>query len=312
MFLLVKTETKSFYQNAVQHAVSRIVQELDQALDLTLLARGAALSPFHFHRVFRGMVGETPLELHRRLRMERAAFRLLTDESPVTSIAFEAGYDTHEAFTRAFRASYGMSPSAFRRSSPPRADNCGRPHPFELAARSGIHFRAQVFVPELVPFTTGDPAMEVEITEMPELRLGAVHHVGPYQHISQAFAKLGAIVGPAGLIFASSKMIGVYHDEPETTPPQDLQSDAAISIPKHVPLPEGLTEMTLPAGRYARAVHVGPYAQLGDAWARLMGDWLPKSGHRVGEGKSYEIYLNTPENARPEDLRTEIYVPLTP
>jgi AraC family transcriptional regulator len=64
----VKPETRSFYEFAVERAVLQVVASLDEALDLSALARGAALSPFHFHRVFRGMVGETPLEMHRRSR----------------------------------------------------------------------------------------------------------------------------------------------------------------------------------------------------------------------------------------------------
>lgn len=73
----MKSETRSFYHQAVRRTVERIIAGLDEALDLELLARAAALSPFHFHRVFRGMIGETPLELHRRLRLERAAHRQL-------------------------------------------------------------------------------------------------------------------------------------------------------------------------------------------------------------------------------------------
>ena len=63
----MKPETRSFYELAVQRAIERVVSDLDQTLDLQGLARAAALSPFHFHRVFRGLVGETPLELLRRL-----------------------------------------------------------------------------------------------------------------------------------------------------------------------------------------------------------------------------------------------------
>src|SRR5690606_40079255 len=73
----MKTATHSFYLEAVQHAIERIVDGLDRAIPLESLARGACLSPFHFHRVFRGMTGETPLELARRLRLERAAWQLV-------------------------------------------------------------------------------------------------------------------------------------------------------------------------------------------------------------------------------------------
>lgn len=75
-------------------------------------------------------------------------------------------------------------------------------------------------------------------------------------------------------------------------------------------MPATLNELNIPAGRYARTTHLGPYTKLGDTWARLMGEWLPHSGLRVGEGVSYEIYRNDPRTSEPSQLRTDIYVPL--
>ena len=74
--------------------------------------------------------------------------------------------------------------------------------------------------------------------------------------------------------------------------------------------PSGLSELTLPAGRYAKASHRGAYSGLGDAWARLMGEWLPLSGFRVGAGPSYEVYVTDPRATATEDLVTDLYVPL--
>ena len=108
----MKHDTRSFYQAAVESAVERIFDHLDEALDLEALARPVALSPLHFHRIFRGLVGETPLELHRRLRLERAAYQLVSSDAAVTRVAFDAGYETHESFTRAFSAVYGGPPSS--------------------------------------------------------------------------------------------------------------------------------------------------------------------------------------------------------
>ena len=56
--------------------------------------------------------------------------------------------------------------------------------------------------------------------------------------------------------------------------------------------------------------HIGPYEQLGDTWARFMGEWLPASGRRIGDGVSYEVYHNTPMDTPKEQLRTEIRIPL--
>ena len=153
--------------------------------------------------------------------------------------------------------------------------------------------------------------MDVEITNRPELRAVAVRHVGPYSRISEAFGRLGAIAGRAGLLGPGTTMIAIYHDDPETTSEEKLRSDAAVVIPVDAKVPAGLTELTIPAGRYARATHAGPYDGLGDAWARLMGEWLPSSGHRVGDGVAYEVYRNNPTNTKPSELLTDMYVPLT-
>lgn len=304
----MRTETRSFYEVAVVRAVARIAGSLDEALDLGELARGAELSPFHFHRIFRGMLGETPLEMHRRLRLERAASQLLGSIRPVTVIALDAGYDTHEAFTRAFRDAYGASPSAFRLSDEER-EGCARPPQTQLAARSGIHFSPAVDL-SAIRFTKGEPIMNVTVEEMPSLRVATVPHVGPYNRISEAFQRLGAIAGPAGLLRDGAAMLAMYHDDPETTPAEQLHSDAGLTVPDDARLPTQVVEKRLPAGRYARATHIGPYTTLGDTWSRMMGEWLPNSGHRVGNGPSYEVYRNNPSNTRPEELRTDLYIPI--
>jgi AraC family transcriptional regulator len=310
----MKPETRSFYELAVRRAVERIVADLDQALDLQLLARGAALSPFHFHRVFRGMLGETPLELQRRLRMERAAWSVLNEALPVTSIAFAAGYETHESFTRAFRLHYSYSPSEFRHSRARDGSTCARPFRVELPARSGIHFRPHGIEIPRIQSIKGEQTMDVTIKNMNELRVATVPHVGPYNRISEAFARLGEIIGKAAsagdLMGPESAMLAIYHDDPETTPAAELRSEAAIVISPRAKLPEGLGERRLAAGRYASTTHVGSYEQLGDAWARLLGEWLPQSGHRMRDDVSYEIYRNTPETAPKQELRTELYIPL--
>jgi len=311
----VKNDTRTFYEAAVQRAVERICSQLDDALDVGALARSAALSPLHFTRVFRGAMGETPLELHRRLRLERAAQVLANGDEPVTRIAFEAGYETHESFTRAFGDRYGASPSAFRQKASEARTACSRPPQTELACLSGLHFaRGQnqnqnqlryAFINKEELMT-----MHVDVKELATLRLAAVHHKGPYNQISEAFARLDQLVRPAGLIQQGCQMLAVYHDDPESTPVDQLKSDAAISVPENVTLPEGLTELRIPAGRYATTTHEGPYTKLGDAWAQFMGGWLPKSEHRVGDGPSVEIYRNTPMDTPPEKLRTEMYLPL--
>ena len=108
-------------------------------------------------------------------------------------------------------------------------------------------------------------------------------------------------------------MVALYHDDPETTPAAELRSDAALVVARDAKLPSGLGEQRIPAGRYATTTHVGPYEELGDAWARLMGEWLPASGERVASSAgavAFELYRNTPGDVPKEKLVTELYVPL--
>jgi AraC family transcriptional regulator len=304
----VKTETRSFYEAAVVRALGRVMGSLDATLNLRALAREAALSPFHFHRIFRGIVGETPLELHRRLRLERAAAHLVTTDASITRLAFDAGYETHEAFTRAFRQAYGTSPSDLRQRAHGRPAGL-RPLQTFLSARCGVHFgdSADAFV---TPPSTQEVTMNVTIEDMPAIRVAAVRHVGAYNRIVEAFQRLGAIAAPAGLQRDDAMMLAIYHDDPETTPVEQWLSDACLSVGEGVALPEGVFEQRLTPGLYARTTHLGPYRRLGDTWSRLMGEWLPRSGQRVGSGWSYEVYRNNPQDTPQDDLRTDLYLPL--
>lgn len=155
--------------------------------------------------------------------------------------------------------------------------------------------------------------MNVEIKRYPELRVGAVPHVGAYSEISEAFQRLGAIAGPAHLFERpGAAMLAIYHDDPSVTPTSQLHSDAAVVVPADVALPDGLIEERVPAGDYASATVIGPYDQLPGAWAQFMGEWLPSSGRRMGRGVSCEIYHNDPGTTPKERLETEIRIPLAP
>jgi AraC family transcriptional regulator len=152
--------------------------------------------------------------------------------------------------------------------------------------------------------------MKVEVVKRPELRLASVRHVGSYMNVREAFVRLNELVTAAGLTKPDTILVGIYHDDPSTTPEEMLRSDAAITVSVKTTLPPGLTELVIPGGRYAHARHVGPYTGLGAVYAHLKNEWLPRSGEKAGDGASYEMYQNTPMTAKPHELVTDVYVPL--
>lgn len=149
--------------------------------------------------------------------------------------------------------------------------------------------------------------MDLEIQEMPETRLAAVQHVGPYMEIGAAFQKLGELAGAAGLFAApGALMLGIYYDAPQSKPPEQLRSAAALTVGESVALPDGLTELRIPAGRFVTAVHIGSYAGLPGAWISFT-EAIAGANHRLREAPAMEAYLSD-MGATPEDqLQTRLY-----
>jgi AraC family transcriptional regulator len=128
--------------------------------------------------------------------------------------------------------------------------------------------------------------------------------------VGEAFGRLAAVAGPAGL-FAQpgAAAVAVFREDARTTPAAELRTEAGVIVSNDRAIPAGLTEFRIPAGTYARATHYGHYAGLPDAWDRLRGQWLPSSGRRPASGFSFEVY-RVADHSRPDSLETDLYLPI--
>jgi AraC family transcriptional regulator len=141
-------------------------------------------------------------------------------------------------------------------------------------------------------------------------RLAAIRHTGPYNKIGPVFHELGKIAGPAGLFNSpGALMVGVYHDDPNTTDASELRSAAGVTIPDDAPVPAGLVEEKLHGGEFAVTTHVGPYDGLPAAWRRAT-ETVAAAGRKRRKAASYEIYLNDPTQVPEAELKTEIWIPV--
>jgi AraC family transcriptional regulator len=152
--------------------------------------------------------------------------------------------------------------------------------------------------------------MSIDIVMRPAVRVAALDHTGPYDGITEVFARLGPIVSHAGLHDGKSSLIAIYMDDPARTPAEKLRSQAGITISSSANVPPALKDVLIPGGRFAHAVHAGAYSGLGAAWQALKDESLALGGNRPRPGPSYEMYRNTPVNAKPDELRTDLYLPL--
>ena len=139
--------------------------------------------------------------------------------------------------------------------------------------------------------------------------LAAVRHQGPYLQVGQAFEQLGqlcALLQPA----PDARWFGLFHDNPQLVPSEQLRVDACVELAAQAPLVPGVQRAQIAAGRYAVVHHHGPYAELESLYLWLYQTWLPQSGMQRAPGPSAELYLNSPQNTAPADLHTEIWLPL--
>ncbi len=295
----VRRRTREEYEERLRLVIRRIAESLDAPADLFELADLAGFSRFHFHRIFSAMTGESVAGFQRRLRLEKAAWRLAGEGWSVGEAALDAGFDSPEAFCRAFRGAFGVPPSRFA---------AHRPHgPWLLDAPSSAHWPDPASGWRL-PAPRGEP-MQVEIRNEPGFRLAAVRHIGPYHRIGEAFDRLFAWARSSGVPIGAP--IAVYHDDPSTTPEAELRSDAGIVVDPGFSTDDPMIHLLdVPPQRCAVAIHRGPYERLPETWAKLLGEWLPQSGEEVGDGLCYERYLNDCPGVAPDELLTEVVEPL--
>jgi len=299
----MKPSTLDDYKRRILKVLVRIQEGLDDELSLEELARAACFSSFHFHHIFSGIMGES-LKAHvRRLRLERAAMQLKLSRRPVTRIALDAGYEAPEAFTRVFKAAYGIAPREFRLKNSPIV---------ALRTQSGVHYGEGKALKNFKTNCSGVRNMKVQITKIQSKRVAFIRHIGPYTEVGDAWDKLLPVLGKEGHIGGDSEFIGICHDDPEVTPADKIRYDACVTVDGTI-VPTGeIGLQTILGGEYAVTTHFGPYKKLGETYAKLFGQWLPRSGRELGDAPSFEVYLNDPNSTEPEELVTDICVPLQP
>lgn len=276
--------------------LGHIQMHLDDAISPSDLAEVACFAPHHFHRVFKGMIGETIMEHIRRLRLERAAWRLKFTDQAITQIAFDACYETHEAFSRAFRKRFDDSPTGFREAH--------RSLEFPPAPNA-VHYSPDTPLPALDHPSASAP---VEIRECEPRRVVFVRHVGPYEQCLVAWDTLMEWAAPRGLIAPGAEMLGICHDDPDVTPADKIRYDACLTFNGSVETSGEIGVTTIPGGEYAVQRFVGPYEQLEDAYALLFGRMLPQIGREPSMEPCVEKYWNDPETTPADELETDVCV----
>ncbi|MGB3279667.1 MAG: AraC family transcriptional regulator [Pseudorhodobacter sp.] len=257
-------------------------------MSLDTLADVAALSRFHFQRTYRLLSGETATQTVKRIRMHRASVALIHSSASLTQIAKDVGYPNATSFTRAFSETFGMPPNTFRKLGA-----------FRTPTKPNRPTAKETFMHSII------------IRNEPKRDIVGLPHKGNYQLIGREFEHLFTALGTRGLMGKTGTMVGVYLHDPESTPEPDLRSFAGTEFPATDVLDSPIERMTLPSGRHAVLRVKGPYTALPAAYTQLYREWLPMADEVPANSPVYELYLNNPRETAPEDLLTEICLPLS-
>src|SRR5579859_2879070 len=258
-------------------AAQLLTERLDDPPPLEELAAAAAISPFHFHRVWRALTGGTVRETVLRLRIEISQQLLASGGANVTEIAMASGFGTPQSFARAFRRQTGVTPTAYRENN---ASN----------------------VTPLCP-------PQVTIEQRDETLVVALRHVGDCQKLDAVFGVVWGWAVEVGLIDRLQGIYGIPFDDPESVAAEELRYDACLALGEVTP-PPAFRLLSLPGGKMARLRHYGSYQGLETTTQSLFEDWLLTSDYEPADHPTFNHYLNDPEVTPEAELITDIYLPL--
>jgi len=254
-----------------------LAAERDPSADLTIamLAQHAGMSDKHFQRCFKMVLGESPKNYVRRLRLQIAAYLLKWSDAPIVQLAIGAGFETHAGFTKAFAKLYGVSPLQFRKATDltpflefPRKD----PKDFNLE-------------------TARSTQLAVRIKNVPDpQRLAVMRYIGPTSKMATIWLKMIDWAKRRGLLNQETVFLGLHNDYWDTFAKDKYRYDAAIVVPGDFEGDDEVNTVLIPGGPVAMTEFQGSVADADRVWSRFTDQWLPASGYQFRMNLAYDCY----------------------
>ena len=282
----MKNITYNDYVQRINKVVAYINNHLDETLDLKTLANEAALSDFHFHRIFKALKGEAIGGYITRLRLEATARLLRYTALTIEEIAFNIGYETPASLSKAFKKQYGISPTEYRTN------------------KDTYIMKKEIINPDLALKTP-------KIVTLEPKNLIYVALTGAYGSLDygKAYEQLWAVIKAQKLFTKGIESICISYDDPKITVGSLQRSDVCLAIHKPATPQEEVSCKTLAGGKYAVFFYQGSYENLSQVYDTAV-RWVIDHQYTLREEPFFEKYLNDARRTPKEKLKTEIYIPI--
>lgn len=282
----MKNITYNDYVQRINKVVAYINNHLDETLDLKTLANEAALSDFHFHRIFKALKGEAIGGYITRLRLEATARLLRYTSLTIEEIAFNIGYETPASLSKAFKKQYGISPTEYRTN------------------KDTYIMKKEIINPDLALKTP-------KIVTLEPKNLIYVALTGAYGSLDygKAYEQLWAVIKAQKLFTKGIESICISYDDPKITEGSLQRSDVCLAIHKPATPQDEVSCKTLAGGKYAVFFYQGSYENLSQVYDTAV-RWVIDHQYTLREEPFFEKYLNDAHRTPKEKLKTEIYIPI--
>lgn len=283
--------TAKQYRERFNRVFDYIDAHLYDPLTTEQLSRVANFSKYHFLRQFANYAGISVFGYIRLMRLKQASYRLVfNSHERVIDIALDAGFENPESFSRAFKNTFGQTPTQFRKQ--PGWQPWTERYQFPARQRS--------------------MNMNVTIVNFPETQVALLEHRGDPALVNDSAMKFIAWRKESGLSpVSSSRTFGIAYDDPEQTAPAEFRFDICGSVDKEIPANRhGVKNAVIPGGRCAVLRHLGSHDHLGECAYYLYREWLPESGEELRDFPLFFHYLNLIPDTAERDLITDLHLPL--
>jgi AraC family transcriptional regulator len=294
--------TRQPYLRRINAVIDHIRAHPEGDLSLAALAGIAGFSPFHFHRIFSGIVGETVHDFVLRVRLDRAA-ALMKGAPSLSALdaALASGFTSASVFSRAFKRRYGLSPRAWDRRSPLRESKNGQ-----------VIDGFPRYTVEALGEVAGSGEFAVRVRSLPPQRLAYVRVTSSYrpEPILAAYDNLCAWYRARGGDPLRATLIGMSQDDPEVTPLELCHYDICLTAPPGWQGAGAVAVRDFPACRLATLHCEGDIYRVDRAWQYLYRHWLPRSRYQPDNLPALEIFRRQPAEVGWEWYDLECAVPV--
>ncbi|SKA66816.1 AraC family transcriptional regulator [Enterovibrio nigricans] len=278
----------------INDVLYHIHKDISRDLPAKELAEVAAYSEHHFHRVFKEVVGEPLHQYIRRTKMEYAANQLMFDpHSSVLEVASKCGFNSVSSFSRAFKSTFDVSPGAWRTRDLQTENKHYLTDP-EVAA--GYHRVAQHVLPT------------PKILDVPERFVAYIRHTGYNRSIKNAWRVLSAWAKSEGR--DDQLQFGLHHSNPAWVALEQCRYVACIEIDQPIKVRGVVNQLMIPGGLHAVFHLTGIYGELLPQISKILEQWLPHSGFKLGSTPAYVHYQKNHFLNDNEQFELDFYLPI--